>query len=88
MRQRITLITLWAFVLVLVVGSLVYGQQRRRAPWEERSLGIAKVVPDVMIYNEKLQQIPLSSLYKGNYYVTALAPKSLPCGGSQQGLRR
>ncbi len=67
MRRRIAFITLWTLIMVLVVGSLVYGQQqRRRAPWEERSPGIGKVVPDVMIYNEKLQQIPLSSLYQGN----------------------
>ena len=68
MRRRIALITLWTLILVLVVGSLAYGhQQRRGAPWEERSPGIGKVVPDVMIYNEKLQQVSLSSLYKGNY---------------------
>ncbi len=66
MRRRFTLITLCALILVLVVGSLSYGQQRRRAPWEERAPGIGKVVPDVMIYNEKLQQVSLSSLYKGN----------------------
>ena len=66
MRRRFTLITLWALILVLVVGSLAYGQQRRRAPWEERAPGIGKVVPDVMVYNEKLQQVSLSSLYKGN----------------------
>ncbi|MFA9454718.1 MAG: hypothetical protein ACERK6_12485 [Candidatus Aminicenantaceae bacterium] len=67
MKRKITMITLWALVLTLVVGSLVYGQQRQRAPWEERSPGIGKVVPDVMIYNQKLQQVSLSSLYKGNY---------------------
>jgi len=67
MRRRLALITLWALILVLVVGSMIYGEQRRRAPWEEQAPGIGKVVPDVMIYNEKLQQVSLSSLYKGNY---------------------
>jgi hypothetical protein len=61
------MITLWTLILVLIVGSLAYGQQRRRISWEERSPGIGKTVPDVMIYNEKLQQVSLSSLYKGNY---------------------
>ncbi len=67
MRRRIAVITLWTLVLVLVVGSLAYGQQNRRASWEDRSPGIGKIVPDVKIYNEKLQQIQLSSLYKGSY---------------------
>ena len=67
MRRGFAVITLWALVLVLVVGSLAFGQQNRRAPWEERSPGIGKIVPNMKIYNEKLQQIQLSSLYKGNY---------------------
>jgi hypothetical protein len=66
MRRRIATITLWALILVLLAGSLAYGQQRRGIPWEERAPGIGKTVPEVMIYNEMLQRVPLSSLYKGN----------------------
>ncbi len=71
MRRRVTVLMLGILILVLVAGAFLYGEQqqqrRQRAPWVERSPAIGKQVPDVMIYNEKLQQIPLSSLYKGNY---------------------
>jgi hypothetical protein len=68
MRRKVILLTLWTSVLVLVVGFLIDGQQRRRrAPWEERSPAIGKTIPDVMIYNENLQKVPLSSLYKGTH---------------------
>jgi hypothetical protein len=69
MRRKLFGLTLGTLTLVLLSGSLIYGdqQRQRRAPWEERSPAIGKTIPEVKIYNEKLQNIPLSSLYKGNY---------------------
>jgi hypothetical protein len=55
---------------LLLISTLILGQQRRRrAPWEERSPAVGKKVPDVMVYDKDLNQIPLSNLYKDTYLV-------------------
>jgi len=61
---------LWVLVLVLVLSSLCLSQQRRqRPPWEDRSPKVGKTVPDVKIYDEDLNNIPFSNLYKNSLLI-------------------
>ena len=61
---------LWVLVFVLVVSTLCLAQQRRqRPPWEDRSPKVGKIVPDVKIYDENLNQIPFSNLYKNTLLI-------------------
>ena len=65
MRKLRTYIVVGSLFLLLIVGSLGLGQQRRqRAPWNERSPAVGKKVPEVMVYDKNLNKIPLSNLYK------------------------
>lgn len=60
---------LFLFVFVLAISLLLPGQQRKRPPWSERSPAVGKKVPEVMVYDKDLNQIPLSSLYKDTILV-------------------
>ena len=65
MRKLRTYIVVGSLFLLLIVGSLGLGQQRRQsAPWNERSPAVGKKVPEVMVYDKNLNKIPLSNLYK------------------------
>ncbi len=65
MRKLRTYILVGSLFMLLIVGSLGLGQQRRqRASWGERSPAVGKKVPEVMIYDKNLNKIPLSNLYK------------------------
>ncbi len=65
MSKLKTYIVFGSLFLLLIVGSLGLGQQRRqRAPWNERSPTVGKKVPEVMVYDKNLNKIPLSNLYK------------------------
>ena len=65
MRKLRTYIVVGSLFLLLIVGSLGLGQQRRqRRPWSERSPAVGKKVPEVMVYDKNLNKIPLSNLYK------------------------
>ena len=58
-------IFLWVVVFVLVAGVLCTAQERRqRAPWDERSPKVKRIVPDVNIYDENLNHVPFSNFYK------------------------
>ncbi len=70
MRKSKVSVVLLFFIFILVVSLLIPGQQRRkRPPWSERSPAVGKKVPEVMVYDKDLNQIPLSSLYKDTYLV-------------------
>ncbi len=65
MRKLRTYIVVGSLFLLLLVGSLGLGQQRRQRPsWGERSPAVGKKVPEVMVYDKNLNKIPLSNLYK------------------------
>jgi len=96
MRTLRKSIFLWVVVFVLMAGILCTATQRtQRPPWEERSPKVNKVVPDLKIYDENTQSHSFfQSLRKhpadrsvGRLYVTALAQKDLPCGGSTKSLQ-
>jgi hypothetical protein len=60
----------WSLVCILLVTSVLLAQQRRdRAPWEERSPKLGKIVPDVVVYDANLNEISLSNLYKDTLLV-------------------
>ena len=68
-KSRVSFLLLF-FVFVLVISLLLPGQQRRkRAPWSERSPAVGKKVPEIMVYDKDLNQLPLSSLYKDTLLV-------------------
>lgn len=67
MRKKYIPISIFSLLLILLVGSLLLGQRQKRAPWEDRSPKIGKKIPDVKIYDENLNQIPLSNLYQDTY---------------------
>jgi hypothetical protein len=70
MRKSKISVVLLFFLFVLMISLLIPGQQRRkRAPWSERSPAIGKKVPELMVYDKDLNQIPLSSLYKDTLLV-------------------
>ncbi len=69
MRKKNTSIVLFSLILLLIVSSLILGQRRKRAPWEERSPSVGKKVPDIMVYDRDLNKIPLSNLYKNRLLV-------------------
>ena len=60
----------WSLVCILLVTSVLLAQQRRdRAPWEERSHKVGKIVPDVVVYDANFNEISLSNLYKDTLLV-------------------
>ncbi|MBA7665449.1 hypothetical protein ES703_73519 [subsurface metagenome] len=70
MKKTKTSVLFLSLFCLLLISTLILGQQRRqRAPWAERSPAVGKKVPDVMIYDKDLNQIPLSSLYKDTYLI-------------------
>lgn len=69
MRKKKTSFVLFSLMLLLIVSSLILGQRRKRAPWEERSLPIGKKIADFMVYDRDLNKIPLSNLYKNRLLV-------------------
>ncbi len=65
MRKLRTYILVGSLFLLLIVGSLGLGQQRRQRPsWGERSPAVGQKIPEVMVYDKNLNKIPLSNLYK------------------------
>jgi hypothetical protein len=65
MQKHKNSIFLWVVVFVLAAGVLCMAQERRqRPPWDERSPKVNKTVPDLKIYDENLNHIPFSNLYK------------------------
>ena len=61
---------LWVLVLVLLASSLCFAHERaQRASWEDRSPKVGKTVPDVKIYDEELNNIPFSNLYKNTLLI-------------------
>jgi hypothetical protein len=70
MKKKIILLMAWSLVCILLVTSVLLAQQRRdRAPWEERSPKVGKIVPDVVVYDANLNEISLSNLYKDTLLV-------------------
>ena len=65
MQKLKTPIFLWIVVFVLVASVLCTATQRRqRPPWEDRAPKLNETVPDLKIYDERLNHIPFSNLYK------------------------
>ena len=70
MKKKIIPLMAWSRVCILLVTSVLLAQQRRdRAPWEERSPKLGKIVPDVVVYDANLNEISLSNLYKDTLLV-------------------
>ena len=70
MKKKIIPLMAWSLVCILLVTSVLLAQQRRdRAPWEERSPKLGKIVPDVVVYDANLNEISLSNLYKDTLLV-------------------
>jgi len=70
MRKLRNPIFLWVVVFVLVASVLCMAQQRsQRAPWGERSPKVGATVPDIKIYDENLNNIPFSNLYKNTLLI-------------------
>ncbi|MCK4931937.1 MAG: hypothetical protein KAT01_07205 [Candidatus Aminicenantes bacterium] len=70
MKKKIIPLMAWSLVCILLVTSVLLAQQRRdRAPWEERSPKVGKIVPDVVVYDANLNEISLSNLYKDTLLV-------------------
>jgi len=67
MRKPRNTIILGLILVFFLVSMFLYSQREQRVPWEERSPKIGQKVPDVMIYDNNLNQIPFSNLYKGTY---------------------
>ncbi len=65
MRKLRYPIFLWVIVFVLVASVLCTATQRRQRPsWEDRSPKVKQTVPNLKIYDERLNHIPFSNLYK------------------------
>ena len=64
MKKLRTSIIFWSILVLLFMSTLILGQRRKRAPWSERSPAIGKKVPDVMIYDKYLNEIPFYNFYK------------------------
>jgi hypothetical protein len=65
-------IVFFFLLALLLTGSFLEEQQqqrRPRVPWEERSPKAGKKVPDVMICDKDLNNIPLINLYKDSFLV-------------------
>jgi len=70
MRKLRNPIFLWVVVFVLVASVLCMAQQRRqRPPWDERSPKAGKIVPDIKIYDENLNNVPFSNFYKNTLLI-------------------
>lgn len=65
MRKLKTPIFLWVVVFVLMASVLCTAIQRRQRPsWKDRSPKVKETVPDLKIYDESLNHISFSNLYK------------------------
>ncbi|MGD2294367.1 MAG: hypothetical protein PVF22_00850 [Candidatus Aminicenantes bacterium] len=63
-------VLLWVLVCVLAASTLCLAlQQSQRPSWEERSPKVGATVPDVKIYDENLNPIPFSNLYKNTLLI-------------------
>lgn len=69
MKKLRTSIIFWSILVLLFMSTLILGQRRKRAPWSERSPAIGKKVPDVMIYDKYLNEIPFNNFYKDTILV-------------------
>lgn len=59
----------WSLLFLFMVFSFSLGQQQQeqemeRPPWNERSPAVGKKVPDFMVYDKDIKNIPFSNLYK------------------------
>lgn len=64
MKKTLTAAAISSFILLFLCLTLIDAQRRQRPPWEERSPKLGKAIPEVQIYDELLNQIPISNLYK------------------------
>lgn len=65
-----TFLALTILLMAIVVFSYVLlAQQRERPSWEERAPKVGNKAPDVQIYDENLNKIPFSNLYKDTLLV-------------------
>jgi hypothetical protein len=64
MKNSLTFTAVASCFFMLFTGSLLCTQGGQRPSWEEISPKVGKTVPDVQIYDEQLNLIPISNLYK------------------------
>ncbi len=69
MKSKKFLVLVLFLMTTVVVSSILLAQQRERLPWEERAPEVGKKTPDVVIYDEVLNKIPFSNLYKDTLLV-------------------
>ncbi len=69
MKKLRTSIVFWSILVLLFMSTLILGQRRKRAPWSERSPAIGKKVPDFMIYDKYLNELPFNNFYKDTMLV-------------------
>jgi hypothetical protein len=69
MKNKIFLVLTMLLMLTVVATSLLLAQQRERPSWEERAPKIGIKAPEVQIYDENLNKIPFSDLYKDTLLV-------------------
>ena len=67
-NQKLLVLTLF-LVASVVISSLLLAQERERPSWEERAPGVGKKAPEVQVYDENLNKIQLSNLYKDTLLV-------------------
>ena len=69
MKNKIFLVLTLLLIFTVVISSLLLAQQKERPPWEERAPKVGNKVPEVQIYDENLNKIPFSNLYKDTLLV-------------------
>jgi hypothetical protein len=69
MKNKTFLVLILFLVVTVVIGSVLLAQQRGRPPWEERAPNVGSEAPEVRIYDENLNEIPFSNLYKDTLLV-------------------
>ena len=69
MKNKKFLVLVLFLLVSVAVGSILLAQQRDRPSWEERAPKVGQKAPNVVIYDENLNEIPLNNLYKDTLLV-------------------
>ncbi|MFC2164375.1 hypothetical protein ACFLT2_05195 [Acidobacteriota bacterium] len=69
MKNRTFHVLILFLVATVVMSSVLLAQQRERPSWDERAPKVGNKAPEVQIYDESLNKISLSNLYKDTLLV-------------------
>ena len=69
MKKKTFLVLILFLSVTVVIGSVLLAQQRERPSWEERAPNVGVKAPEVQIYDETLNKLPFSNLYKDTLLV-------------------